>query len=184
MLAEARDAGLYVADFAARPRCRSMERLGRRRGLRRLDLADGLDRGDPDGNNFHRFDRHNRQSWWDIGRTGAMLPAGYRLDEGQRLRDQFVAIPDPLHDAPRLPPFQQSGGTESSPFRGIAYFSRLSDIERMDAQDERSVEVQGLRLVRAFLSLPPDKRALVIEFIEEMLRASRRRSEDTQVSPG
>jgi hypothetical protein len=54
----------------------------------------------------------------------------------------------------------------------------------MDAQDERSVEVQGLRLVRAFLSLPPDKRALVIEFIEEMLRASRRRSEDTQVSPG
>jgi hypothetical protein len=67
---------------------------------------------------------------------------------------------------------------------GIAYLSRLSDIERMDAQDERSVEVQGLRLVRAFLSLPPDKRALVIEFIEEMLRASRRRSEDTQVSPG
>ena len=66
---------------------------------------------------------------------------------------------------------------------GIAYFSRLSDIVPMDAQDERSVEVQGLRLVRAFLSLPPDKRVLVIEFIEELLRASRRRSEDTQCHP-
>ncbi|WP_454646284.1 hypothetical protein [Bradyrhizobium liaoningense] len=53
----------------------------------------------------------------------------------------------------------------------IAYFSRSPDIERMVAREERSDEVEGLRLIRAFLSLPPDKRAEVIAFAEELARA-------------
>ncbi|MBR0708451.1 MULTISPECIES: hypothetical protein [Bradyrhizobium] len=38
-------------------------------------------------------------------------------------------------------------------------------------KEEQSVEVEGLRLVRAFLSLPPEKRAEVIAFVEELARA-------------
>lgn len=41
----------------------------------------------------------------------------------------------------------------------------------MDAKSNQSDEAQGLRLVRAFLSLPPDKRAEVIAFVEELARA-------------
>lgn len=41
----------------------------------------------------------------------------------------------------------------------------------MDAGKEQSIEAEGLRLVRAFLSLPPDKRAEVIAFVEELVRA-------------
>jgi hypothetical protein len=41
----------------------------------------------------------------------------------------------------------------------------------MDAGKERSDEAEGLRLVRAFLSLPPDRRAEVIAFVEELARA-------------
>lgn len=40
----------------------------------------------------------------------------------------------------------------------------------MDAGKDESVEVEGLRLVRAFLSLPPEKRAEVIAFVEELAR--------------
>lgn len=53
----------------------------------------------------------------------------------------------------------------------------------MDAEDERVDEVEGLRLVRAFLSLPPDKRAEVIAFVEELARAHGRPEEGTEASP-
>ena len=41
----------------------------------------------------------------------------------------------------------------------------------MNSRADPSDEAQGLRLVRAFLSLPPDKRAEVIAFIEDLARA-------------
>ncbi|WP_234679024.1 hypothetical protein [Bradyrhizobium monzae] len=41
----------------------------------------------------------------------------------------------------------------------------------MDSEAEPSDEAQGLWLVRAFLSLPPDKRAEVIAFVEDLVRA-------------
>ncbi|BBO07186.1 hypothetical protein BwSH20_25570 [Bradyrhizobium ottawaense] len=53
----------------------------------------------------------------------------------------------------------------------------------MDSGKERSDEVEGLRLIRAFLSLPPDKRAEVIAFVEELARAHGRPEEGTQASP-
>lgn len=53
----------------------------------------------------------------------------------------------------------------------------------MVAGEERSDEVEGLRLIRAFLSLPPDKRAEVIAFVEELARAHARPEEGTEASP-
>lgn len=53
----------------------------------------------------------------------------------------------------------------------------------MDSKTEQSDEAQGLRLVRAFLSLPPDKRAEVIAFVEALVRAHGRPEEGTEVSP-
>lgn len=53
----------------------------------------------------------------------------------------------------------------------------------MNAEQERSDAAEGLRLVRAFLSLPPDKRAEVIAFVEELARAHGRSGEGTEVSP-
>lgn len=44
----------------------------------------------------------------------------------------------------------------------------------MDSGTERSDEVEGLRLIRAFLSLPPDKRAEVIAFVEGLALAQGR----------
>lgn len=41
----------------------------------------------------------------------------------------------------------------------------------MDSKIDPSDEAQGLRLVRAFLSLPPEKRAEVIAFVEDLVRA-------------
>lgn len=41
----------------------------------------------------------------------------------------------------------------------------------MDSGTEPSDEVEGLRLIRAFLSLPPDKRAEVIALVEGLARA-------------
>lgn len=43
--------------------------------------------------------------------------------------------------------------------------------------------MEGLRLIRAFLSLPPDKRAEVIAFVEELARAHARPEEGTEASP-
>ncbi|WP_198024787.1 MULTISPECIES: hypothetical protein [Bradyrhizobium] len=53
----------------------------------------------------------------------------------------------------------------------------------MVAQDEESDEALGLRLVRAFLLLPPEKRAEVIAFVEELVRARGRPEEGKEVSP-
>jgi hypothetical protein len=66
---------------------------------------------------------------------------------------------------------------------GIAYFSRTPDIGRMDTRADPSDEAQGLRLVRAFLSLPPDKRAEVIAFIEELVRAHGQPDDGQKVAP-
>ena len=40
----------------------------------------------------------------------------------------------------------------------------------MDAEDKKALEAQGLNLVRAFLSLPPDKRAKALAFVDALLR--------------
>ena len=53
----------------------------------------------------------------------------------------------------------------------------------MDAKNSQSEEAQGLRLIRAFLTLPPDKRAEVIAFVEELARAQSRPEAGTEVSP-
>jgi len=53
----------------------------------------------------------------------------------------------------------------------------------MDSKPDPSDETQGLRLVRAFLSLPPDKRAEVIAFVEELARAHAPPSDGQEVSP-
>ncbi|WP_196236039.1 hypothetical protein [Bradyrhizobium japonicum] len=53
----------------------------------------------------------------------------------------------------------------------------------MESGKERSAEVDGLRLIRAFLSLPPDRRAEVIAFVEELARAHGRPEEGTKASP-
>ncbi|MFB6463587.1 hypothetical protein [Bradyrhizobium tunisiense] len=53
----------------------------------------------------------------------------------------------------------------------------------MDAEDERVDEAEGLRLIRAFLSLPPAKRAEVIAFVEELARVHGQPGEGTKVSP-
>lgn len=53
----------------------------------------------------------------------------------------------------------------------------------MDSGKERSDEAEGLRLIRAFLSLPPDKRAEVIAFVEELARAHGPPEEGTKASP-
>lgn len=48
----------------------------------------------------------------------------------------------------------------------------------MNAKKERPDELEGLRLIRAFLSLPPDKRAEVVAVVEELVRAHRRCEEE------
>ncbi len=53
----------------------------------------------------------------------------------------------------------------------------------MDFGKEHSDEAEGLKLIRAFLSLPPDKRAEVIAFVEELARAHGRPEEGTKASP-
>ena len=53
----------------------------------------------------------------------------------------------------------------------------------MDALKERPNEAEGLRLIRAFLTLPPDKRAEVIAFVEGLARAHGRLEEGAKASP-
>lgn len=53
----------------------------------------------------------------------------------------------------------------------------------MESQDSQSEEAQGLRLVRAFLLLPPDKRAEVLAFVEDLLLAHGRPENGQEVSP-
>ena len=53
----------------------------------------------------------------------------------------------------------------------------------MDSKVEPSDETQGLRLVRAFLSLPPDKRAEVVAFVEDLVRVHAGPEDGQEVSP-
>lgn len=53
----------------------------------------------------------------------------------------------------------------------------------MESRDDPSGEAQGLRLVRAFLSLPPDKRAEVLAFVEDLVRTHARPEEGQEISP-
>jgi len=53
----------------------------------------------------------------------------------------------------------------------------------MDSAKDQPDEVEGLRLIRAFLSLPPDKRAEVIAFVEELAHAHGRSEQGTPASP-
>ncbi|WP_194482108.1 hypothetical protein [Bradyrhizobium sp. CCBAU 53338] len=53
----------------------------------------------------------------------------------------------------------------------------------MDAKANPSDEAQGLRLVRAFLTLPPEKRAEVIAFVEDLVRTHVRPDDRREVSP-
>jgi len=105
-----------------------------------------------------------------------ILLAGDGLNEGHCLRDQCVALSDPLH-GPTHPCCGHStkgrGPNQEGILQGIAYFSRSPDSVRMDAgkETDESDDVEGLRLVRAFLLLSPDRRAEVIAFAEELARA-------------
>ncbi|WP_298878066.1 hypothetical protein [uncultured Bradyrhizobium sp.] len=53
----------------------------------------------------------------------------------------------------------------------------------MDSRAESSDEAQGLRLVRAFLLLPPEKRAEVIAFAEDLVRAHTQSDNGQEASP-
>jgi hypothetical protein len=53
----------------------------------------------------------------------------------------------------------------------------------MDSLADQSDEVQGLRLVRAFLALPPQKRAEVIAFVEALVQAHGACREGNEASP-
>ena len=53
----------------------------------------------------------------------------------------------------------------------------------MDAGKERSDETEGLRLIRAFLSLPRDKRAEVIAFVEALVRTQAQPAKGESTSP-
>lgn len=53
----------------------------------------------------------------------------------------------------------------------------------MDAKMDQSDEAVGLRLVRAFLLLPPEKRAEVIAFVEELVRAQGRPDDGQKIAP-
>lgn len=53
----------------------------------------------------------------------------------------------------------------------------------MDSKIDPSDEAQGLRLVRAFLSLPPEKRAEVIAFVEDLVRAHARPEDSQEATP-
>ena len=53
----------------------------------------------------------------------------------------------------------------------------------MEPKAEWPEEAQGLRLVRAYLALPPEKRQLVLQFVEEMSREQGRHQEGAGASP-
>jgi hypothetical protein len=67
--------------------------------------------------------------------------------------------------------------------QGIAYFSRSLETRGMETKDQAPDAAEGLRLVRAFLVLPAEKRRLVIALIEELARERDQREEETEASP-
>jgi len=50
----------------------------------------------------------------------------------------------------------------------------------MDSREEWPEEAEGLWLVRAFLTLPPEKRGLVLRCVEELSREQERRGEGAE----
>lgn len=53
----------------------------------------------------------------------------------------------------------------------------------MERGSERSEEALGLRLVRAYLTLPPEKRRRLMQFVEELSRELDRPNEGAGASP-
>ena len=53
----------------------------------------------------------------------------------------------------------------------------------MESKAERADEVQGLRLVRSYLQLSPEKRQMVLEFVDELCRQQGRVDDGTEASP-
>ena len=54
----------------------------------------------------------------------------------------------------------------------------------MKRRKEWPEEAEGLRLMRTFVKLPPEKRSAVLKFIEEMSREQDRRGEASEAAPG
>jgi hypothetical protein len=52
----------------------------------------------------------------------------------------------------------------------------------MELKADDSQEALGLRLVRAYLTLPPEKRQRVLQFVEEMTREQGQSSEGAEAS--
>jgi len=53
----------------------------------------------------------------------------------------------------------------------------------MELREDQSDEAQGLRLVRAFLALRPDKRAEVLAFVEQLAGAPDQPGQAEKASP-
>jgi hypothetical protein len=53
----------------------------------------------------------------------------------------------------------------------------------MEPWEDQSDEAQGLRLVRAFLMLPSDKRAEVLAFVEQLEQAQDHPEQGEKASP-
>jgi hypothetical protein len=53
----------------------------------------------------------------------------------------------------------------------------------MEQKDEWPEEAESLWLVRAFLTLPPEKRSVVLKFVDELSREEERCGEVTEASP-
>jgi hypothetical protein len=53
----------------------------------------------------------------------------------------------------------------------------------MEPEDEWPEEAVGLRLLRTFLALPPEKRRRVLKFIEELACEADRCGEEGKASP-
>lgn len=54
----------------------------------------------------------------------------------------------------------------------------------MEQNNEQPEEAAGLWLVRAFLTLPPEKRSVVLKFVEDLSREQEHCGEATEASPG
>ena len=53
----------------------------------------------------------------------------------------------------------------------------------MESEVERPDEAQGLRLVRSFRQLSPERRQMVIDFVEELCRQQGRSDDGVEASP-
>jgi hypothetical protein len=53
----------------------------------------------------------------------------------------------------------------------------------MESKAERADEAQGLRLVRSFLNLSPERRQMVLDFVEELCRQQGRSDDGAEAPP-